>query len=279
MWTPSNFEDKAYGSLTMRKIFENSVNTATVRLANDVGFQNVLNAARLAGIKSPLSPIPSMALGSFEVTPMELAYAYATLASGGVHYEPFSLFTVTTARGEPLVTRNMKRSQAFDPRVAYLASYALQGVLERGTAKDAKALRINFPVSGKTGTTNGNRDSWFISYTPDIVCAVWVGYDSGADTGLTGAAGALRINARFLRAFYAQSGPRPAAAPEGIETAVIDPDSGYLATSSCPETFQEAYLLGTTPKETCPDHPENPLLNAIRNKARDAGTFFRKLFQ
>jgi len=125
-------------------------------------------------------------------------------------------------------------------------------VLTRGTAREAKALKIDFPVSGKTGTTNGNRDSWFVSYTPDVVCAVWVGYDSGADTGLTGAAGALRINARFLHALYSQSGPQPVAAPDGIETAVIDPDSGYLATTLCPQTFQEAYLTGTRPGKHAP---------------------------
>jgi penicillin-binding protein 1B len=220
-----------------------------------------------------------MALGSFEVTPLELAYAYATMASGGIRFERFPLFSVTTADGDAIITRTVRQKQVFDPRVTYLAGYALEGVLERGTAKEAKSLNINFPVSGKTGTTNGNRDSWFVSYTPDIVCAVWVGYDSGADTGLTGAAGALRINARFLRALYSQAGPSAVVVPEGIETAVIDPVSGYLVTASCPKTFKEAYLAGTEPKEICPDHPVNPVMDAVRNKMRDAGNFLRKLFK
>jgi penicillin-binding protein 1B len=106
-----------------------------------------------------------------------------------------------------------------------------------------------------------------------------VGYDSGADTGLTGAAGALRINARFLHALYSQSAPPAVAAPDGIETAVIDPDSGYLATTLCPQTFQEAYLTGTAPGETCPDHPVNPVMDVIRKKMRDAGGFLRDLFR
>jgi len=279
LWTPSNYEDEKYGMITIRKAIEHSINTATVRLANDVGFENVLNAARLAGIKSPLLPVGSMALGSFEVTPMELAYAYTTLASGGIRFEPFSLYSVTLANGEPIITRTIKNKRELDPRVTYLTGYALEGVLERGTAKEAKTLKINFPVSGKTGTTNGNRDSWFVSYTPDVVCVVWVGYDSGADTGLTGAAGALRINARFLRAFYAQSRPSAAVVPAGIETVLIDPDSGYLATVLCPKTFREAYLKGTAPKEMCPDHPVNPVMDAIRDKMRDAGQFFYKLFK
>ncbi len=278
-WTPSNFEDKQYGNITIRKAIEDSVNTATVRLANDVGFEEILGTARQAGVKSPLRPVPSMALGSFEMTPMEIAYAFATFASGGVRYEPFSLSSVTTVDGDPLITRVVKQKQVFDPRVAYLAGNALEGVLVRGTAKESRSLKINFPLSGKTGTTNGNRDSWFVSYTPDIVCAVWVGYDGGSDTGLTGAAGALRINARFLRAFYSNSRPQAVAVPAGIEKILIDPVSGFLATAKCPQTFEESYLAGTAPKESCPNHPVNPIMDVIRDKVKDAGSFFRKLFE
>ena len=254
LWTPTNFENKKYGKITIRKLIEDSVNTATVRLANEVSFQEVLKTARLAGINSPLSPVPSLALGSFEVTPMELVYAYTTIASGGIQFERFPLFSVATANGDKILEKTVKRKQVLDPRVTYLAGYAMEGVLERGTAKEAKALKINFPVSGKTGTTNGNRDSWFVSFTPDVVFAVWVGYDSGADSGLTGAQGALRISARFLSAIYSQSGPPAVVMPQGIERAVIDLKSGYLATPLCPQTIKEAYLTGTAPKEHCPDH-------------------------
>jgi len=278
-WTPSNFEDKQYGNISIRKTIEDSVNTATVRLAQTVGFGEVLKAARQAGVRSPLAPAPSMPLGSFEVTPVELAYAYATFASGGIRYEPFFLDSVTGADGEMIIERKLQRDQMIDPRIAYLVSYALQGVLERGTAKEARALKIPFPVSGKTGTTNGYRDSWFVFYTPDIACAVWVGYDAGADTGLTGAAGALRISARFLRAMYSKSAPSAIDVPTGIETALIDPESGYLATDLCPQKFREAYLAGTAPKDTCPDHPVNPVMDNIRKKMQDAKEFFRNFFK
>ncbi len=279
MWTPSNFERKTYGKITIRKTIEDSVNTATVRLANDVGLKEVLKTARAAGITSPLSPVPSMALGSFEVTPVELAYAYTTIASGGIRFDPFPLFSVTTADGDILTAKKVHRERALDPRAAYLTGYAMEGVLERGTAKSAKTLGIYFPASGKTGTTDGNRDSWFVGYTPDVVCAVWVGYDSGADTGLTGARGALHIWARFLRALYPQSGPPALTRPEGVETAVIDPESGYLATASCPQTLREAYLTGTAPKETCPHHPVNPVVDTLRKGMRSVGDFFRNLFK
>lgn len=279
IWTPVNFERKTYGKITIRKIIEDSINTATVRLANDVGFQEVLNTARTAGITSPLLPVPSMVLGSFEVTPMELAYAFTTIASGGIRFERYSLYAVKTASEDPILVRKVQQQRVFDSRATYLTGYAMEGVLTRGTGKESKALGIHFPAAGKTGTTNGNRDSWFVGYTPDMVCAVWVGYDSGANTGLTGAKGALRIWTRFMRALYPQSAPPAATAPEGIENAVIDPDSGFLATNECPQKLREAYLLGTAPKETCPLHPENPVVQTIRRGMRGVGEFFRNLFK
>ena len=279
IWSPVNFEGKAYGQMTIRKVIEDSVNTATVRLANDIGFQEVLNNARAAGITSPLSPVPSMVLGSFEVTPMELAYAFTTIASGGIRFERYPLYSVKTASEEPILVRTVHQQRVFDARVAYLAGYAMEGVLTRGTAKESKVLGINFPAAGKTGTTNGNRDSWFVGYTSDVVCAVWVGYDSGADTGLTGAKGALRIWARFMRTLYSKSAPSAVIVPHGIETALIDPESGLLATNECPQKLREAYLQGTAPKETCPLHPENAVMKTIRDGVRGVRDFFRNLFK
>jgi len=220
-----------------------------------------------------------MALGSFEVTPVELAYAYATIASGGIRYDPFPLFSATTADGEILTSAKVRWERAIDPRAAYLTGYALEGVLDRGTANSAKGMGITFPASGKTGTTDGNRDSWFVGFTPDVVCAVWVGYDSGADTGLPGAKGALRIWARFLRALYPESGPVTLLPPEGIETAEIDPESGFLATTACPQTLREAYLAGTAPKEPCPLHPVNPVVDTFRRGVHGLVDLLRDLFK
>ena len=279
IWTPVNFEGKTYDKITIRKIIEDSVNTAAVRLAYDVGFQEVLNTARAAGITSPLLPVPSIALGSFEVTPLELAYAFATLASGGIRFERYPLYAVNTASEDPLIVRTVQQQQVFDSRATYLTGYAMEGVLARGTAKESKALGINFPAAGKTGTTNSNRDSWFVGYTPDVVCVVWVGYDSGADTGLTGAKGALRIWTRFMRTLYARSAPSAVIVPQGIETALIDPESGLVATNECPQKLREAYLSGTAPKETCPLHPENAVGKTIRNGIQGVREFFRNLFK
>ncbi|MGE5753704.1 MAG: PBP1A family penicillin-binding protein, partial [Deltaproteobacteria bacterium] len=278
MWTPANFEGKRYGVITVRRMIENSVNTATVRLATQIGLPEVVSTARDAGITSPLAPVPSLALGSFEVTPVELAYAYATLASGGIRYEPHPLDSILGAEGEAVYSGKAGGTQAVDPRAAYLVSYALEGVLDRGTAVSAHAAGIRFPVSGKTGTTDDYRDSWFVGYTPEVVCAVWVGTDSGGDTGLSGAAGALRIWTRFMKSLYPAAGPRAAAVPQGVVTAVIDPETGYLATSASPVPFTAAFLEGTAPQETCPLHPTHPLVDTLQKGLHGLGDFFRNLF-
>ncbi len=278
-WTPANFEQKTYGTITVRRAIEESVNTATVRLATQIGLPEVVSAARAAGISSPLSPVPSLALGSFEVTPVELAYAYATLASGGTRHEPFPLDAIMGAKGETIFQGLTEANNSVDPRAAYLVSYALEGVMERGTGHTARMSGILFPVSGKTGTTDDYRDSWFAGYTPDVVCVVWVGTDSGRNTGLSGASGALRIWTRFMKAVYPAAGPPALPVPQGVITAVIDPSSGYLATSACPEQFGEAFIEGTAPKETCPLHPVHPLVDTFRKGLQGIGDFFRNLFK
>ncbi|HEY6097683.1 MAG TPA: penicillin-binding transpeptidase domain-containing protein, partial [Candidatus Deferrimicrobium sp.] len=279
-WEPANSEGKAYGAITVRGMIENSVNTAAVRLALDVGLKEVADAARAAGIASPLLPVPSLALGSFEVTPVELAYAYATLASGGTRFEPFALHAVLGADGALLVSSKPSREDgAVDPRAAYLVTHALEGVLDRGTARSARDAGIDFPAAGKTGTTDDFRDSWFAGYTPDLVCVVWVGRDSGRTSGLSGAAGALRIWTRFMKAVYPAGSRRAFAVPPGIAIAEIDPESGLLATSACPQKYLEAFPEELVPKETCPLHPAHPLVDTVRKGFRGLGDFFRNLFR
>lgn len=278
-WEPSNFEDKIYGMVTVRRMIEESVNTAAVRLALEVGLPRVVEAARSAGITSPLSPVPSIALGSFEVTPLELANAYATLASGGIRHVPHPLEAVVGADGETLPVGTASREDGVDPRASFLVTYALQGVMDQGTGRSARDEGILFPVAGKTGTTDGYRDSWFVGYTPDLVCAVWVGYDSGRDTGLTGASGALRIWSRFVRSIHPAGGSPPFPVPAGVTIAEIDPESGFLATSACPETYAEAFPDRLAPTEPCPLHPVHPLVDTVRKGVRGILELFRNLFR
>jgi len=255
------------------------VNTATVRLADETGFDEVVKTARAAGVTSRLPAMPSMPLGSFEVAPMELAYAYTTIASQGTRFDPFPLFSITDADGRIISEKKARGERALDPRAARLTISAMEGTIERGTGKIARAMGITFPAAGKTGTTNDNRDSWFVGFTPDIVCVVWIGYDSGADTGLTGARGALRIWSRFMRSVYPEASSAGWRMPEGLEFAEIDPASGLLATSECPQKFNEMYLAGTSPKETCPIHPASPVVEIFRKGFQSLGDYFRSLFK
>jgi penicillin-binding protein 1B len=278
-WTPANFERKEYGEISIRRMVEESVNTATVRLAFDVGLPDVIEAARGAGVTSPIRPVPSLALGSFEVTPVELAYAYATIASGGIRFQPFTLRAVTDSEGNLLREEAPMREEAVDPRAAYLVTYALEGVLDRGTGHAARLAGIDFPAAGKTGTTDAYRDSWFVGYTPDLVCVVWVGRDSGDPTGLTGSSGALRIWTRFMKSVYPAGGRYDFATPPGITIAEIDPESGFLATYACPESFPEAFPDDLVPSQTCPLHPSHPIVETVRKGWHGLVDFFHNLFR
>jgi len=279
IWTPANFERKEYGEISIRRMVEESVNTAAVRLASDVGLPEVIAAAGGAGVTSPIRPVPSLALGSFEVTPVELAYAYATIASGGIRFRPFTLRAVTDSEGNLLREEVPMREEAVDPRAAYLVTYALEGVLDRGTGHAARLAGIDFPAAGKTGTTDAYRDSWFVGYTPDLVCVVWVGRDSGDPTGLTGSSGALRIWTRFMKSVYPAGGRYDFATPPGITIAEIDPESGYLATYNCPESFPEAFPDDLVPRQTCPLHPSHPIVETVRKGWRGLRDFLDSLFR
>ncbi|GAB4370112.1 MAG: penicillin-binding protein 1B [Deltaproteobacteria bacterium] len=278
-WEPSNFENRAYGMVTVRRMIEESVNTAAVRLALSVGLPRVVEAARRAGIASPLSPVPSIALGSFEVTPLELATAYATLAAGGALHAPRSLEVLEGADGEALPVEPEERKEGVDPRAAFLVTWALTGAVDRGTGHRVRDEGILFPLAGKTGTTDGYRDSWFVGYTPELVCAVWVGHDSGRNTGLTGATGALRIWTRFVRAVVPAGGSPPFPVPPGVTIAEIDPESGMLATTACPDPIVEAFPERLAPTQTCPLHPSHPLADTVRKGVRGILEFLRSLFR
>ncbi|NNG47004.1 MAG: transpeptidase-transglycosylase, partial [Deltaproteobacteria bacterium] len=278
-WTPSNSQGMEYGVISVRRMIEESVNTAVVRLALDVGLPEVIATARAAGIESPVSPVPSLSLGSFEVTPVELAYAYATIASGGTRFHPFPLLAVTDSKGNPIREETLVREQAVDARAAYLVTNSLEGALDRGTGNPVRLYGIDFPAAGKTGTTDDYRDSWFAGYTPNLVCVVWVGRDSGGTTGLTGASGALRIWTKFMKSVYPAGGQYAFAVPQGITIAEIDPESGFLTTSACPVSFPEAFLEDLVPKETCPLHPSHPIVDTVRKGWRGLRDFFESLFR
>jgi penicillin-binding protein 1B len=253
-WTPRNYEDRFEGTVNVRRALELSLNAATVRVAQTVGFDTVVQTARQVGFTSELQPVPALALGSFEVTPLELATAYATLASGGLRVLPVGVRTIVDREGTAVDQSAPTRESALRPEEAFLVTYLLRGVVERGTGASVRALGVDGVVAGKTGTTNDGRDAWFAGYTPRLVALVWVGFDQRDVLKLSGAQAALPIWADFMSAAMPAVPSGAFAVPTTVVFREIDPSNGKLATPYCPLVFREAFLTGSEPREPCSAH-------------------------
>ena len=254
-WSPRNYDDHYEGRVSVRRALEQSLNGATVRIAQVVGAPAIAETAEAFGLVQKAAPIPSLALGALEVTPIDLAAAYVPFASGGLRPGAIhSVRAVYQADGSPSAAANDVASSAvITPAEAYLMTSLLQGVISEGTARAAQSLAASGEIAGKTGTTNEGRDAWFVGYSSRLVAAVWVGFDDGAPHGLSGAAAALPIWTQFMKQAL-DAYPAPAfAVPAGITTATIDTSNGKLAGESCPHTARETFLTGTEP-EVCTEH-------------------------
>jgi penicillin-binding protein 1B len=257
-WTPQNYQDEYHAEVTLRQALELSLNSATARVASEVGLDHIHDVAVRLGFRDSLPRIPAMVLGGVDVSVYEVAEAFATIANLGFRTETTAIRSLLDGDGNPIARDTLGASQAVSPRVAYLVTSFLQGVLDRGTARSARAAGITFPAAGKTGTTNEGRDAWFVGFTPDLLAVVWVGFDRSDVLGLSGAQAALPIWIDFMKAAYSGRPGTAFLVPPGIDTETIDPRSGALATSRCPETVHESFLAGESPKEMCPLHPEIP---------------------
>lgn len=253
VWRPANYDHEFHGLVPVREALERSMNVATARLAQQIGVARVADVARRLGVESPLPRVPSLALGVADVTPIELARAYATLANGGVRTELRTYEDVVDASGHVLPARSAQPERALDAGTAYLATSLLEGVVDRGTAAGIRHAGITGPVAGKTGTTDDEKDAWFVGFTPELVAVVWVGFDEPRKTGLTGASGALPIWIRFLKDATGGEVQGQFPAPQEIVRVDIDPRSGALALEGCPARRSEVFVLGTEPTRVCPE--------------------------
>jgi membrane carboxypeptidase/penicillin-binding protein len=195
-----------------------------------------------------------MVLGSEVVTPLQMAGAYTAIAEGGRAAEPFGIREVAERTGRVLSRSDSVSRPVVSEDAAYLTLDLMRGVLARGTAGRARAQGIEGDFAGKTGTTNDKRDAWFVGFSPDLLALVWVGYDDNAETGLSGAEGALAIWIDFMKNSGASPASSTFAEPSGIERVWIDPRSGERAGDRCPEVFDEVFLAGTGPVDACPEH-------------------------
>ena len=255
VWSPGNYDGSFHGWVTVRTALEESYNVATARLALQTGLGAIVETARRLGITTDLRALPALALGAFEVSPLELAGVYSTFATLGMRPEIHGLRAALDRRGRPVEGLAVAPPEAvLSDAAAYVVTSILQGVLVRGTGAGARRQGLSGPLAGKTGTTNGRRDNWFAGYSPRRTTVVWVGYDDNAKTRMSGARAALPLWTRFTQRAAPPGGYQGFAAPRGVATAVIDPETGGLATDSCPEILTEVFLVGTVPDEICHLH-------------------------
>jgi penicillin-binding protein 1B len=253
-YTPNNYGEKFQGKVTVRQALTQSLNVATVKVAEMVGYTRVTDMAHQFGLDPSIHPTPAVALGAYEMTPLDIAGGYTILANEGVRAEPMFIRDVVDATGESIEHNAVRTHRALDPRVAYLVTSMMEDVINRGTGATVRSRGFTAPAAGKTGTS---RDGWFAGYTSNLLCIVWVGFDDNRDLGLSGANAPAPIWADFMKravALPAYSNVQPFVMPEGVIRVTIDPESLQLATPECPITREEVYIHGTEPTEFCSLH-------------------------
>ncbi|HEY8182757.1 MAG TPA: PBP1A family penicillin-binding protein [Thermoanaerobaculia bacterium] len=254
VWQPQNYDLRFHGRVSVREALAHSYNIPAVRAAIDAGVPNVIKEASAIGIESRLEPYPSVSLGSFEVTPLEIAYAYSAFANLGVKAEPISILAVSTREGKLLENREVKMKRVAPASVCYVMNDILQDVFNYGTAGSARRYGFTRAFAGKTGTTSNYRDAWFIGYSPKILSLVWIGFDDARSVRLAGGDACVPIWTAYMNRI---SGMVPDVAwkrPDDVITREVDPESGMLATPYCPQTRGEIFVAGTEPAVLCPLH-------------------------
>ena len=261
-YTPNNYGARFMGRVTVRDALTNSLNVATVKVAELIGYGRVVQIARQMGLGSNIQPTPAVALGAYEMTPVEVAAGYTAFATVGTRAEPQFLRSVVGADGNTLEKVAPQTHAALDPRVAFLVDSVLKDVLNRGTGATVRARGFKLPAAGKTGTS---RDGWFAGFTSNLVCVIWIGFDDNRDLGLAGGAAAAPIWADFMiraTALAAYRDVQDFKAPDGVQTVMIDPESLQLATPNCPTTREEFYVAGSAPTQLCELHGGHSAMSA-----------------
>jgi penicillin-binding protein 1B len=250
-YTPNNYGEKFHGKVTAREALTDSLNVATVKVAELVGYTRITDMAHQFGLDPSIQPTPSVALGAYEMTPLEVAAGYTIFANRGVRTEPMFIRNVVNAGGDSLEHNAVRTRRALDPRVSYLVTNMMEDVINHGTGATVRSRGFTAPAAGKTGTS---RDGWFAGYTSNLLAIVWVGFDDNRDLGLSGAQAPAPIWAEFMKRAVLLPAYRDVQEfemPDGVTRVSIDPESLQLATPQCPVTREEVYIIGTEPTEFC----------------------------
>ena len=268
-WSPQNFKNKYYGPTPLRWALTRSLNTVTVRLVDKVGIDTTRRYIGRFGFEHPLPRNLSIALGSAEVTPLELVRAYGVFATLGKLFDPIFITGVTDADGNPIDFGGTRPhfERVMDPGVAFVVTSMMQSVVEKGTGQKAKEL--GRPVAGKTGTTNDTHDAWFVGFTPDLLAGVWIGFDAERSLGAreTGGAAACPIWTEYMKHALQDRPVIDFTVPKDVTQVHIDPDNGLRAYPGGPAQL-EYFVAGTEPNEMA----EIPVDETIEEIGVPAGT-------
>jgi 1A family penicillin-binding protein len=261
VWMPANYNNQYNGRVTLARALLLSANSATVRVSRAIGEKSVIATAHQNGITSPLSAVPSIALGSEGVTPVELVSAYAPFANGGFRVRPRLVTRVEAPDGTLLWSSEVQRpALVMNPQDAYEITEMLQGVVNFGTGKSIRDYGVTAPVAGKTGTTNSGEDVWFVGYTPTLVAGIWFGYDQPRQISTNASGGRLAAPAwaEMYQAGWHEPAGAAFVAPAGMVSAVVDPESGELAGPYCPTRQRQWFKPGDEPQNECHLHTGPP---------------------
>ncbi len=248
-YSPSNHGDHFYGTVTLRRALAKSMNIAAVSVAEEVGYEKVFQTSRSAGLNDRMRATPALALGAYEATPLEMAASYTVFANEGRYVAPSLIREVRSLKGDLKYQNKRISHRVLTQEAAFVMQDMLQEVLRTGTAAGART-KLRGPAAGKTGTS---RDGWFVGYSSNLICAVWVGYDSNRDLDLEGARSALPVWTAFMRAAGARTRYRGnfASAPNGVNAVLLDSATGLPAGPNCTMTHREYFIAGTEPIRTC----------------------------
>ena len=250
LWTPANYDGRFLGPVTVRRALVESRNVPAVRVAEHAGLARVAALAESAGL-GPLTPVPAMALGAEETSLLALVAAYTVFPNLGEVAAPTLLRGVVAADGTVAYRADPVRRRVASPAASYVVSHLLEAVVDAGTGRAVRTRGIAQPVGGKTGTTNDERDAWFVGFSPDLVGGAWVGFDDGTPVGLTGAGAALPVWASLMEAVLPTYEPRSFRVPPGVVFRSVGRATGRVDAWSCDDPIREAFVAGTEPAFDC----------------------------
>ncbi|HJR17512.1 MAG TPA: penicillin-binding transpeptidase domain-containing protein, partial [Gemmatimonadales bacterium] len=270
------------GPLTLRRALMRSANAATVRLSRALGEKRVVALAERSGIRSRMAAVPALALGAFEVTPLELVAAYAPFANGGTRVQPSIVSRIEAADGSVLWRAAPdRRERVLERTEAFQITSMLQSVVDGGTGRVVRQMGVTGPVAGKTGTTNNGADVWFIGYTPTLVAGFWFGYDAPRPIASNASGGRLAAPAWamfYLDGWHEES---PAGAwnpPPELTRLTIDASNGELANEWCPDTQREWFRSGTEPTSICRAH-HPPFIDQLEELGQKIGKVLGRILK